>query len=253
MKREFFKEILKKTHKSRIWDLVEWTKPRKQGGNIVLTDAEGKPASEPKKVAELLQKQFTSNNKKPVNYDVVNKMEQQEKRKFQPMSQIELMEALQSTENFSAPGPDNVSWFWLKQIVRDESGPKYSREDTSDKLNTEHVIITYYNACMKYRVQPKIFKVSKTVVIAKPNRPDYTKAKAYRSIVLLNCLGKLMEKIIAQRLQVEGQKYGIMHPCQFGGTIQHSTQDAGIQLVHNVKQLWKQGIDSSAILMDVHL
>ena len=69
--------------------------------------------------------------------------------------------------------------------------------------------------------------------------------------MLLNCVGKLLEKIIARRMQFEAQKFGIMHPCQFGGTIQHSTTDAGIQLVHNIKQAWKQGMDSSALLLDV--
>ena len=42
-----------------------------------------------------------------------------------------------------------------------------------------------------------------------------------------------------------------MHPHQFGGTIQHSTADAGIQIVHNIKQMWKQGQDSMAVLLDV--
>ena len=48
-----------------------------------------------------------------------------------------------------------------------------------------------------------------------------------------------MEKMIATRMQFDAQKHGIMHPHQFGGTIQHSTADAGIQIVYNIKQMWK--------------
>ena len=57
--------------------------------------------------------------------------------------------------------------------------------------------------------------------------------------------------MIAMRMQFNAQKYGIMHPHQFGDTIQHSTADAGIQIVHNIKQMWKKGQDSTAILLDV--
>ena len=77
------------------------------------------------------------------------------------------------------------------------------------------------------------------------------KAKAYRPIILLNCLGKLMEKMIVMCMQFGAQKHGIMHLHQFGGTIQHSTANAGIQIVHNIKQMWKRGQDSTAVLLDI--
>ena len=57
--------------------------------------------------------------------------------------------------------------------------------------------------------------------------------------------------MIATRMQFDAQKHEIMHPHQFGGTIQHSTVDAGIQIVHNIKQMWKRGQDSTAVLLDV--
>lgn len=178
-------------------------------------------------------------------------MEQKTEQSFPPMSRSELHEALRKMSNFSAPGPDQVSWFWLKSIIRDESTLEYADDEKSNKLDTVTLILAYYDACVRLGVQPRIFKQSCTVIIAKPKRPDYTKPKAYCPIVLLNCLGKLMEKIIARRLQFDAQKFGLMHPSQFGGSMQHSTQDAGIQLVHNIRQLWEQGIDSSAVLLDV--
>ena len=39
----------------------------------------------------------------------------------------------------------------------------------------------------------------------------------YRFIVLLNTLGKLIEKMIARQLQFDAVKYGILHPNQLGG------------------------------------
>jgi hypothetical protein len=36
-----------------------------------------------------------------------------------------------------------------------------------------------------------------TVIIPKPNEPDYSDPKAYRPIALLNCLRKILEKLMA--------------------------------------------------------
>jgi ribonuclease HI len=52
-------------------------------------------------------------------------------------------------------------------------------------------------------------------------------------------------------MQYEGQKYGILHPCQYGGTMQHSTQDAGIQVIHNIREAWAEGRLTSALLVDI--
>ena len=48
--------------------------------------------------------------------------------------------------------------------------------------------------------------------------------------------GKLFEKVLAKCLQFDAQKYGLLHLCQFGGTMQKSTIDAGVQLVQNIGQ-----------------
>ena len=93
----------------------------------------------------------------------------------------------------------------------------------------------FYNACFEHEVAPSFFKRSCTVVIPKPNKTDYSVPKAYRPIVLLNCLGKLLKKIVARRMQMDAQRHSILHPCQFGGTFQHNTTDAGLHLVHNIR------------------
>ena len=47
-------------------------------------------------------------------------------------------------------------------------------------------------------------------------KPAYNTSKALRLIVPLNTLGKLIEKMIARRLQFDAVKYGILHPNQLG-------------------------------------
>ena len=50
--------------------------------------------------------------------------------------------------------------------------------------------------------------------------------------MLLNMLGKLFEKVIANRLQWKCACFGLLHPCQFRGVHQNSTEDAGSYLTH---------------------
>lgn len=250
-RQKFFDTVMRKTHPSRIWDFVEWTKPRRNDVTTGIVGQDGRPADSQEALGRTFQEQFTPANARQVDMSLLDDMEQLPERKFAPMSPAELRDVLAATSNFSAPGPDHVSWFWLKRIVRDESGDDFENVKGSDRLDTESPILAFFDACIVHEVHPRFFKESHTVVIPKPGKPDYTKAKAYRPIVLLNCLGKLLEKIVARRMQFDAQKFGVMHPCQFGGTAQHSTTDAGIQLVHNIRQAWRRGMDSSALLLDV--
>jgi len=54
------------------------------------------------------------------------------------------------------------------------------------------------------------------VVIRKPGKDDYTKLKAYRSISLLSCMGKVVEKVAAELLSEEAQRRGQLSDRQFG-------------------------------------
>ncbi|CAA7270639.1 unnamed protein product [Cyclocybe aegerita] len=59
--------------------------------------------------------------------------------------------------------------------------------------------------------------------------------RAFRPIVLLITFGKLIEKMIANRIQFDAVKHDIFHPNQLGGIRQRSTEDAGLILTHLVR------------------
>jgi len=73
------------------------------------------------------------------------------------------------------------------------------------------------NACFVTGFWPNSFKTSKTMIIPKPGKKDYNIPKVFCPIVLLNTLGKLFEKVIANRLQWEVARFKLLHPCQFRG------------------------------------
>ena len=54
------------------------------------------------------------------------------------------------------------------------------------------------------------------IIIPKPNKMSYDQAKSFHPIVLLNTLGKLIEKVIAERLQFTVVNNDFIHPSQLG-------------------------------------
>ena len=115
-------------------------------------------------------------------------------------SPLELRQALDACSSCSAPGPDHVTWTHLKYFL---SVPE-----------CEKVILELANTCITTGHGPKHFKDSLSVIIPKPNKPSYSVPKAFRPIVLLNALGKLVEKMISNRFQFDMIKFDLVDPNQ---------------------------------------
>ena len=131
-----------------------------------------------------------------------------------------MQEVLKACSNVSAPGPDHITWWYLKVILAN---------------NTCAIgILSLANVCLSLHHWPRHFKELVSVIIPKPGKPAYDTPKAFRPIVLLNTLGKLIEKMVARRLQFDAVKHGILHPNQLGGVAQWFTKDAGVFLMHLV-------------------
>ncbi|CAA7267585.1 unnamed protein product [Cyclocybe aegerita] len=125
---------------------------------------------------------------------------------------------LKGGSNSSAPGPHHVTWVHLKELLKDN-----------------HVLVLFImlaNACLWVGHWLHIFKESLSVIVPKPNKPSYAVPKAFRPIVLLITFGKLIEKMIANRIQFDTVKHDIFHPNQLGSICQRSTEDAGLILTH---------------------
>jgi len=112
-------------------------------------------------------------------------------------------------------------------------------------------IINIADACINLGHWPEYFKISTTVIIPKPNKQSYDNPKAFCPIVLLNTLGKLIEKAIAKRLQFTVAANDFIHPCQLGGLKFKSTADAGIALSHIVRSGWVKGKSTSTLAFDI--
>jgi hypothetical protein len=72
------------------------------------------------------------------------------------------------------------------------------------------------------------------VILNKPNKPDYSLAKAYCPISLLECIAKLLEKIVAKRVNADIISANLLPISQFGSRPKHNAIDAVATLVHKI-------------------
>ncbi|KAF5524844.1 RNA-directed DNA polymerase from mobile element jockey [Colletotrichum aenigma] len=99
-----------------------------------------------------------------------------------------------------APGPDEIPNPALKIAV--------------------DVLLPYllhlFNACIKFHYHPVCFKESITIVIPKEGKSDYTDPKNYRPIALLSCIGKVLERLVADYIKELAIKYDLIPFSQYG-------------------------------------
>jgi hypothetical protein len=64
-------------------------------------------------------------------------------------------------------------------------------------------------------------------------------------------MSKLLEKVVAKRMQHDIVKYELIQANQFGGRAHSSCLDAGLALLHDVQEAHRQGLKCGILLFDV--
>jgi len=148
----------------------------------------------------------------------------------------EFRQTIINCNNSSAPGPDKLLWSHLKIILKD-----------NDCLN----IISIANTCIELEYWPLHFKRSTIIVIPRPNKKSYDSSKVFRLIVLLNIVGKLIEKDIGERLQFNTASNKFIHPSQLSGLKFKSIIDTGVALIHIIHTSWVRNLSTSTLTFDI--
>jgi hypothetical protein len=112
-------------------------------------------------------------------------------------------------------------------------------------------IMDLLEACLKVGHHPRQWKEVIVCVIPKPNRADYTLAKNFCPITLLECLGKLLEKVVAKLFYSEMDKHAIVPTNQFRGRNTSSTLDAGLALMHDIQSAHQARLHCGLLLFDI--
>lgn len=108
-----------------------------------------------------------------------------------------------------APGPDGI----LAKIMG-----AVHRCDPSALLNL-------YNTCLRSGSFPRRWKRARVVLLRKGNKPEGVPS-SYRPLCLLNDTGKILEFLLACRLEVHLKTRGDHTPNQYGFRNERSTDDA---------------------------
>jgi hypothetical protein len=116
-----------------------------------------------------------------------------------------------------------------------------------------------YPVLMANGYHPTCFKKATGIILkkpqsAKPPYKNYALPKIYRVISLLNCLAKVMEKIIARKLAVMAEFKTLLYMHQIGGRRQKSAIDTVIMLIQKVQANWrtrKRDSITSVLALDV--
>ena len=128
-----------------------------------------------------------------------------------------LLKALSTTSNTSTPGPDRISYRLLK-LIKDTNLGTRAIGFLADFLRGKRTTLSGTGDGRNI-----------TVVMIPKTGKDLSRAKGWRPIVLINCLLKLMDKVVANELQNllvfhHGQCGSRKGKCAIDMTIQATTE-----------------------------
>lgn len=140
-----------------------------------------------------------------VIYPIMNQQEEE----IPDVTWDELQQACKNIGDKKAPGPDGIPNAALKTAI-------HERKD---------LFLKTFQKCISERVFPTRWKIQRLVLIPKDNKP-LGEPSSYRPICLLDTMGKILERIIYNRLLpiVEGK--GALSEHQYGFRRSRSTIDA---------------------------
>ncbi|KAJ6522104.1 hypothetical protein DFH09DRAFT_811697, partial [Mycena vulgaris] len=103
---------------------------------------------------------------------------------FKDVTFDEVRETIYAASQNTAPGDSQVTY----RVIR------WAWQETSVEIHT------LIKRCLRNGFHPREWRKAIAVALRKPRKPDYSNPRAYRLIQLLECLGKILEKIVARRL-----------------------------------------------------
>ena len=110
-------------------------------------------------------------------------------------------------------------------------------------------LVTLYNMTIEQGVFPNALKMAQVIPIHKGDEKHL--AQNYRPISILNCISKLLERLMQKRLYKFLEKHDLMYPLQFGFRRKHSTNQALIEVTEKIKEALDSGQTSLGIYLDI--
>ena len=152
-----------------------------------------------------------------------------------PPDKQQLEKVIRKLSPYKAPGPDGIPNIVLQKCF---------------DLIADH-ILQIYKAILTLEVYYDPWREFSTIVLRKPNKPNYEVPKAYRPIALISTMAKVLTALIADNVSQLVEQHRLLPNTHFGGRPGRTTTDAIHYLVHRVKQAWANGQVASVLFLDV--
>lgn len=135
----------------------------------------------------------------------------------------EVERQLMVTNSWKAPGEDG-----LPAILWKMTWP-----------TVKHRVLDLFQASLEEGTLPRQWRDAKIIPLRKPNKENYTTAKAWRPISLLATLGKIPESVVAERISHAVETHRLLPTSHFGARKQRSAEQALLLLQEQIYTAWR--------------
>ena len=233
-KKDHWNQFLEGNNPTNIYKAMAYTKGDSRGNIPPIVDLLGNLQTSFQDKAKALREALFPEppTATPADLNSVNP-----KWQWPPLAYTELEKACSLKIKSKTPGPDNISQGIIYQTY-------IAIKDSLFKL---------YSKLLELGYHPKPWKQAIGVILKKPGKPpeNYSYPKGYRVISLLNCLGKVSERILAQRLLYLAETTDLLHPSQMGGRKKKSVTDATLILTSEIEANKRLHRKTTALFLDV--
>jgi ribonuclease HI len=229
---ESSREKLGSEDTARCWQALRYTKPQTTGATPALSGPEGQSVTSTQEKAALIKAVTfpTTWNGEPMPESTAEGTWHQQIRTHK------VQKALFSQATKKAPGPDKLNFRALR-LLWSWDAPR---------------VTALVRQCARLGLHPRPWKTARGVILRKTgNNRNYSLANSYRVICLLNCMGKVVEKLATEAIATHCEATGALHIGQMGGRKYRGALDAVACLMQDVHQAWAQKQLAGVLLLDV--
>jgi len=112
-------------------------------------------------------------------------------------------------------------------------------------------IMEIAKAVVRTGLHTMVWKWASGVVICKPGLDDYTNLKAYSFIAQLSCIGKVVEKVVAELLAKEAGIRELLSNGQYGNRKRRLAINVAAIMVDWAHPAWREARIAGVLLMDI--